>query len=243
MELENTQVVSPLQDVTCERCELFLSCESVNIPGEGPLDSEVMVLGISPGGWEDKYKTKGDADGWPEGVHFPLGRPFVGESGKLLRAVLLSNLLAEYDDVFPEHPKPLVRLTNVVRCRPPENRDPTASEQRACATYLESEIKCMPRLRYVVALGSLPMKALGVVGSVTDLAGVPRKTTLWDRELVVIPVFHPAAVLRRQTYLSTWESHWHQIRNIIRPSDVSFAEKVGARIYLDGLEGKDWRTL
>jgi uracil-DNA glycosylase family 4 len=202
-----------LQDSMCRRCALWESCASVCIPGDGPIDAELLVVGIAPGGAEDRE-----------------GRPFVGQSGKLLRSVLEENAL-------------VARLTNVARCRPPENRDPTAAEMRACRIYFEDEVRNMPRLKYAVALGSLPMKALGVPGSVTDFAGVPRRGQVADREIIVIPVLHPAAVLRRQTYLSTWESHWHQVRNIVRPPKESFAERLGAQVYEHGLEGRDWRVL
>lgn len=206
----------PLRDAGCRLCPLWETCSgTVCIPGDGPLDAEVLVLGIAPGRKEAQ-----------------VGLPFQGDSGKLLRGVVEENGL-------------VVRYTNVARCRAPENRDPSAAEQKTCRVYLDSEIAAMPNLRYVIALGSIPMKAMGVQGSVTEFAGVPRKAGFDypSGANTVIPVFHPAAVLRRQTYLSTWESHWHSIKAIVHPPKESFAEKVKAVIYPNGLEGKDWRKL
>lgn len=222
----------PLQDRSCTRCPLYENARNVCVPGEGDLNSTLLILGIAPGGPEDR-----------------TNRPFIGESGRLLRSMLLANGLATQaipdTEVDPDGQLhvPLCRISNILRCRPPENRDPSAEELRNCNVYLESELQAMVNLRYVVVLGSLPMKSLGVTGSVYDLAGVPRKTVLAGRELTVIPAFHPAFVLRRQTYLSTWEAHWHTIRRIVNPSKESFAEQVGAIIYPNGLEGKDWRSL
>lgn len=216
-------VTEPLQDSLCIKCELFSSCNTVCIPGEGNLDSELLVLGVSPSGVEDK-----------------ANRPYVGEGGRLLRAILLENGFATKDE--NEHGllhNPTCRISYITRCRSPENRDPTAKEVEACSIYLKSEMDSMPNLKYVVTLGALPMKAMGVHGSIFDLAGVPRQAG----NLVVIPVFHPLFVIKKQTYLSTWEAHWHQIRATIRPNEQSFASKVGAKIYPNGLENKDWRTL
>lgn len=242
--------MTPLQDSACQACSLSGSCLTTCIPGEGPLDASLMVLGIGPGGVEDRSRQS------PMGLGYPLGRPFVGDSGRLLRSMLLSNGFAEPDPDHPDHPRPLVRLTNVVRCRPPENRDPTAAEMKACARYLGSELAAMPNLKYVVALGTIPMKALFVVGSVTDLAGVPRKTQfaaeyrdevgtymLREMDLTVIPIMHPAGVLRRQTYISTWQSHWDQIRNIVRPPEKGFVDRINSTLLPEGLQGRDWRVL
>lgn len=201
-----------LHDPTCQACPLWASAKHVCVGGEGPLDTTLLVVGIAPGQAEDAK-----------------GQPFVGKSGRLLRQILFDN------DLTP-------RLTNVVRCRPcntetNENRDPQADEVRACAQYLEAEIRAMPSLKYVVALGSLPMHALGVKGSVIELAGVPRKVTLYGRDLLVVPVAHPAAIIRMPKNISTWESHWHQIRELVHPRAVSFSDTVNATILPDGLQG------
>lgn len=197
-------------DPTCQACPLWASARTVCVPGEGPLDSTLLVVGIAPGQAEDAK-----------------GQPFVGKSGRLLRQILFDNNLTP-------------RLTNVVRCRPfntetNENRDPQSDEVKACAQYLQAEIAAMPNLKFVVALGSLPMHALGVRGSVIDLAGVPRRVTLYGRDLLVVPVAHPAAIVRAPKNISTWESHWHQIRELVHPRAVSFSDTVGATILPEGI--------
>lgn len=196
----------------CDLCELHKTATNRCVPGDGNINGTLLVVGLAPGETEDR-----------------TNRVFAGKSGRLFREMLKENGLDPY-------------IHNAVNCRPPGNREPNAAEVKACSIYLERVVKAMPNLKYIVALGSLPMKACGVDGSVMKLAGVPRPVFKWGRNLTVVPVLHPAAILRRPSSISTWESHWHQIRNLVNPPSESFASKVGARIYPKGLEGKDWRT-
>lgn len=113
------------------KCPLHATTSgTVCIAGEGPKNAEIMVVGEAPGAEEEK-----------------TGRPFVGASGQKLRSALSANGLSS------------VFVTNTVRCRPPNNRKPSAAEMKACREYLDYEIKRI-KPKIVVALGATPTKAL-----------------------------------------------------------------------------------
>jgi DNA polymerase-1 len=120
----------PSLNPACEKCGLYKTTTgTVCLAGEGPRDAKVMVVGEAPGREEER-----------------TGRPFMGSSGKKLREELRKNGL----DVF---------ITNTVRCRPPDNRTPSAAEIKACREYLDYEIgRIKPEI--VVSLGATPTKAL-----------------------------------------------------------------------------------
>ncbi len=105
--------------VGCTRCELHKSRKNA-VPGEGPTDAKVMFVGEGPGQNEDEQ-----------------GRPFVGAAGKLLTE-LLGSIGLSRSDVF---------ITNIVKCRPPNNRAPRKSEIETCNPYLMSQIRLIKRLQ------------------------------------------------------------------------------------------------
>lgn len=115
----------------CTRCRLHES-RTLAVPGEGPLDANVLVVGEAPGREEDA-----------------VGRPFVGSAGKVLDAALTSAGLAR-DEVF---------VTNVVKCRPPKNRRPKSDEVEACRPYLLEQIDLV-RPKVLVTLGATGLAAL-----------------------------------------------------------------------------------
>ena len=121
----------PSLNPACQKCSLHSTTTgTVCLAGEGPKNARVMVVGEAPGREEEK-----------------TGRPFMGSSGKKLREALATNNL---DSVF---------ITNTVRCRPPDNRKPTAAEIKACREYLDYEIERV-KPEIVVSLGATPTKAL-----------------------------------------------------------------------------------
>jgi DNA polymerase len=134
-------------------------------PGEGNLNSPVMFVGEGPGFEEDKQ-----------------GRPFVGRSGQFLTEVL-RKVGIERSEVY---------ITNVVKCRPPNNRDPLPEELQACAGYLERQVALInPRI--IVTLGRFSMRRWFPNGSITQLHGQVRNI---GRGRVAVAMFHPAAALR-----------------------------------------------
>lgn len=108
----------------CTRCDLYRTRTNA-VPGEGPSNADVMLVGEAPGYWEDQK-----------------GRPFVGAAGKFLNE-LLGTAGLKREDVF---------IGNILKCRPPNNRDPTDDEIETCSPYLQKQIRLIkPRL--IVALG------------------------------------------------------------------------------------------
>jgi DNA polymerase len=163
---------------TCTRCRLADGRTNA-VPGEGSPETEVVLVGEAPGFNEDR-----------------LGRPFIGRAGDLL-VKLLGSIEWRREDVF---------ITNVVKCRPPDNRDPEPDEVAACAPYLKRQLEVLdPAL--IVTLGRHSMgrfmpgarisQAHGTTGPVDPASGA--------RDATVFAMYHPAAALRgaeveRQSY-------------------------------------------
>ena len=152
----------------CERCPALVESRSRIVDGVGPTDADLLFVGEGPGATEDEE-----------------GEPFVGRSGDVLDEALRDAGLARAD----------VRITNCVRCRPPDNRDPTTEELANCRGYLDTEIERLaPEL--IVTLGKVPSEHLldrsvaitAESGEVVDarLAGESRRVLL---------SVHPAATL------------------------------------------------
>jgi DNA polymerase len=147
----------------CKLCRLYEQATNP-VPGAGSPNAEIMFIGEGPGFHEDKQ-----------------GLPFVGRSGDYLNALLkLINLKRE--DVF---------IANVVKHRPPENRDPQPDEILACKPYLDQQIEVIDPL-VIVTLGRYSMARYFPNGKITQIHGKPR----FDDRRAYYPLFHPAAVLR-----------------------------------------------
>ncbi len=155
----------------CKRCPLWATRTNA-VPGDGNIHSAIVFVGEAPGYHEDIQ-----------------GRPFVGAAGKLLSELLLSIGLHR-DEVY---------ITNVVKCRPPNNRDPKREEIAACSPYLDEEIRIIaPRL--IVTLGRHSTNYIlskgGFKGrSMISIHGKTYEVNLGGLNLVVMPTFHPAAAL------------------------------------------------
>src|ERR671934_2312806 len=150
-------------------CRLCKLCETrtVGVPGEGSPTAEVMFIGEGPGFHEDQQ-----------------GRPFVGAAGQLLTE-MLRLIGMRREDVF---------ITNVVRCRPPGNRDPLPDELGACDEYTRRQIAVLePKL--IVTLGRYSMARFFGPGSMRELHG---RTTRWN-DITCPAMYHPAAILRANT--------------------------------------------
>jgi uracil-DNA glycosylase len=146
----------------------FEPCETAThmVPGEGSATADVMFVGEAPGASEDKQ-----------------GRPFVGRAGKLLDT-LLAEAGLERDDVW---------ITNVVKARPPNNRDPRAGEVEHCMPWLEAELALIkPRL--VVPLGRHALAHFAPNAKISEVHG--KYVEGLDRAL--FPMYHPAAALHSQ---------------------------------------------
>lgn len=164
----------------CERCPALVDSRSRIVNGVGPSDADLLFVGEGPGKNEDEQ-----------------GEPFVGRSGSVL-----DEALSEAGVLREE-----VRITNCVRCRPPENRDPTKEELANCRGYLETEIERVDPV-VVVTLGKVPSEHLleRSVG-ITNEAGSVAEIRLGERSQRVLLSVHPAATLydrsQRETFFQT----------------------------------------
>jgi uracil-DNA glycosylase len=156
----------------CTRCELAPGRTQV-VLGDGAARARVLFLGEAPGATEDR-----------------LGRPFVGAAGRLLDQLLEEHALVR-GDVF---------ITNVVACRPPGNRPPRPAEVEAHAPWLEAQIALVDPL-LIVTLGRSALVRFVPGGKITELQGIPRQVELGGRTRTLLPLLHPAAVLRRRRQL------------------------------------------
>ena len=150
-------------------CRLCKLCETrtQGVPGEGNPRAEIMFIGEGPGFHEDQQ-----------------GRPFVGAAGQLLTE-MLKTIGLKREDVF---------ITNVVRCRPPGNRDPLPDELQACDTYTLRQVAVLdPKL--IVTLGRYSMARFIGRGPMRDLHG---RTRDWNG-ITCLAMYHPAAILRTPT--------------------------------------------
>ena len=151
---------------SCTNCGLH-STRTNGVPGSGSSKAEILIIGEGPGFNEDKQ-----------------GLPFVGRSGKLLDE-LLSAIPLTRKDVF---------ITNVVKCRPPNNRDPLPNEVAACRPYLERQMELIDP-KVVVTLGRVSMLRFNPRGKISEDHG---KILEWE-DRILFPLYHPAAGLRNPT--------------------------------------------
>jgi uracil-DNA glycosylase len=158
----------------CGRCGLAGSRRQV-VFGEGRADAEVMVVGEAPGAEEDRS-----------------GRPFVGRAGKLLDHLLLSAGF-EREQVY---------VCNVLKCRPPSNRDPSPEEIEACSPYLLRQVELV-RPRVILAFGAFAARTLLAT---EESVGRLRRREHAYHGVPLIPTYHPAACLRSPAWIrSVWE--------------------------------------
>jgi DNA polymerase len=162
----------------CTRCRLAQT-RTKAVPGEGRPDTEVVFVGEGPGQTEDQQ-----------------GRPFVGRAGDLL-VRLLATLGWRREEVF---------ITNIVKCRPPGNRDPEPDEIAACAPYLHRQLEVLDPA-VVVTLGRFSMAHFRPGERITQIHGtaVPAPAETGARDALMYALYHPAAALRsseveRQSY-------------------------------------------
>lgn len=161
------------------------------VPGEGNPDAEIMFVGEAPGQVEDS-----------------IGRPFVGQSGKLMRKTL-----SEVTGVKPED----VYITNIVKFRPPDNRDPFDNEIEACRDWLDRQINII-QPRIIATLGRFSMVKFIPGVTISRVHGEPRFVDFLGRRYIVFPMYHPAAALRAGEVLKQFQADFVKLKNLISPS-------------------------
>jgi len=148
----------------CTRCILHYSRKNA-VPGEGPPHARIMFIGEGPGFHENEQ-----------------GRPFVGAAGRFLDE-LLARIGMQRSEVF---------ITNVVKCRPPGNRDPLPEELEACSEYLERQIQAI-NPKVIVTLGRYSMAHFLPNAKISDVHGQAVRV----RGRLIVPMYHPAAALHQ----------------------------------------------
>lgn len=170
----------------CERCMLHHS-RKLAVPGEGPVDSEIMFIGEGPGFHENEQ-----------------GRPFVGAAGKYLEE-LLAKINIQRGEVF---------IGNVVKCRPPNNRDPLPEELAACSDYLERQIQVI-NPKVIVTLGRYSMARFLPNAKISDVHGQSFRI----KGRMIVPMFHPAAALHQPSLKASVERDFAHLPEIIAKTD------------------------
>lgn len=188
------------QILKCEKCPLAKT-RTRAVPGEGSLKAEILFIGEGPGKKEDE-----------------LGRPFVGAAGKLLDK-LIGSIGLKREDVF---------IANVVKCRPPENRDPLPEEVDACRGWLDKQVEAInPKL--IVLLGRHSMDRFLPSQKISLDHGKPKR----HKGRVYFPVYHPAAALYRNSLLEDLQKDFKKIPKVlevIKKDEKNTARKEGANI-------------
>lgn len=167
---------------TCKLCPLHRA-RTRAVPGEGSPKASIMFIGEGPGFREDQS-----------------GRPFVGPAGNLL-GELLAEIGLNREDVY---------ITNVVKCRPPGNRDPEPQEIQACSGYLERQIE-MINPKVIVTLGRFSMARWFPSARISRIHGQARQA---DGRLIV-PFFHPAAALHQPSLRRAVEEDFRKLPDFV----------------------------
>ncbi len=149
----------------CTRCPLSKSRKNT-VPGEGSIEPLVMVIGEGPGADEDES-----------------GRPFVGKAGQLLDKMLIAIDLSRNTNTF---------IANIVKCRPPQNRDPMFEEAQACRSFLDLQIQIL-KPKMILSIGRV--SAQNLLGSKEPIGALRGKFFTY-KGIPLMPTYHPSALLR-----------------------------------------------
>ena len=179
----------------CTRCELHRT-RTNSVPGEGPADARIMLIGEAPGWNEDQQ-----------------GRPFIGAAGKVLEELLAAAGLKR-SDVF---------ITNVVKSRPPGNRDPLPDEIAACAPFLQRQIDTIDP-DVIVTLGRFSMAKWFPGERISRIHGQPKN----DGKRLIVPMYHPAAALHQQALKATILEDFAKLPRILAEAEA--AREAQARV-------------
>lgn len=167
----------------CHKCELAKT-RNLTVPGEGNPEAEIMFIGEAPGWYENQQ-----------------GRPFVGPAGHFLDE-LLQSISLKRNDVF---------IANVVKCRPPQNRDPLPEEIEACSGFLERQLAAI-RPKLIVTLGRFSMGKFFPPGKgIRELHG----TTCVKNGILCFAMYHPAAALHQSSLRRTIEQDILKVPNLL----------------------------
>lgn len=166
----------------CQKCPLYKTATH-HVPGHGNSEAEIVFIGEAPGYFEDQQ-----------------GLPFVGNSGKLLDK-LLTTISLNRSEVY---------IANILKHRPPENRDPLPEEMKVCTPYLKAQLKII-KPKIVITLGRYAMNFFFPSDSISKIRGQIRSLIWQELPLTIIPVYHPSAGLRNGAMLKSLEADFQVI--------------------------------
>src|SRR3954454_13162761 len=193
----------------CTRCPAFVSTRTQVVFGAGNADADLMFVGEAPGANEDR-----------------MGLPFVGQAGKLLEQ-LLGELGLERGDVF---------IANVLKCRPPGNRDPAPVEIENCQDFLMRQLELIEP-RVVCTLGNFATKLLrGDPAGITRVHGTDEVRVVGRRAVRLYPLFHPAAALYTPRMVEVLREDFRRIPELLAmpvPEQPGAPEPEPAAVELD----------
>lgn len=178
---ELTQLYDQIR--VCQKCSLAQG-RTNTVPGEGPENAEIMMIGEAPGFHEDRQ-----------------GRPFVGAAGNLLDE-LLATINLKRNEIY---------ICNVLKCRPPQNRDPQPDEMDACQPYLDKQIELI-QPKIIITISRFAMARWFADKKISEIHGKPKKFG----DLVVLPMYHPAAALHQPSLRRTLEEDFKKIPGILK---------------------------
>jgi len=176
----------------CKKCELFKKRNNT-VPGKGNPKAKIMFIGEAPGKNEDLQ-----------------GIPFIGRAGDIL-SELLEEINLKREDIF---------ITNIVKCRPPNNRDPTPEEIKTCAPFLEKQIQVIkPKviitlgrfaMNYILKKYNLPEK------SITQAHGEHYQVNTLENNLLIMPMYHPAATIYNPSKINDLKTDFKKLQKLIK---------------------------
>ncbi len=166
----------------CRRCDLYKT-RTKAVPGEGPEDADIVFIGEAPGWHEDQQ-----------------GRPFVGPAGQYLNK-LLDSIGLKREQVY---------ITNIVKSRPANNRDPLPAEITACRPWLDKQIELI-KPKMIITLGRYSMALFFPGKGISKIHGKPQKKD----GVIYYPMYHPAAALHQWSLRETIETDMKQIPRLL----------------------------
>ncbi len=189
----------------CTACPLHLT-RTLAVPGYGPVTARVMAIGEAPGENEDRE-----------------GKPFVGAAGRLLTSLLESVGLDRRD----------IYITNIIKCRPPRNRDPEPLEVESCSHFLDEQIALL-QPDVILLLGRHALtRMLPDAGGISRLHG----ERLQRDDRVYVPLYHPAAALYNGALKETLEADMRRVRGYLNDAEATRARRAG------GATGSEMRAV
>ncbi len=175
----------------CRKCSLWKTRKNP-VPGEGDINALVVFIGEAPGRWEDIE-----------------GKPFVGSAGDILNRILRKIGLSRGD----------IYITNLVKCRPPGNRDPHPSEIESCSSYLDRQLNII-KPKIILTLGrhstSYMFSKVGLTfRSISEVQGKIYEAKLWGSKIHLVASYHPAAALYNMQLEKEIEASMKLVRDSI----------------------------